>query len=190
MRRAAGFTYMTILFIVAIMGVGLALVGEVWHTAATREKEAELLFVGNQYRRAIERYYLSGPKQYPRALEDLLRDQRKPGIERHLRRLYHDPLTGKAEWGLVKGPDGGVMGVHSLATGKPLKTTGFRVRDRELEGAATYADWKFLYSPAAQQAPLQKPGAPLPQNPPQQPGAAPTQAPLPPMQPGGAPVPR
>lgn len=174
MRRVAGFTYMTILFVVAIMGVGLALVGQVWHTAAMREKEAELLFVGNQYRKAIERYVLSGPRQYPRSLSDLLKDPRKPGTERYLRRLYLDPITGKNEWGLVKAPDGGVMGVYSLAPGKPLKTTGFRIRDRELEGATTYLDWKFVYTPAAQPAVAQKP---QPQS-----GAPPAKIPLQPQQ--------
>ena len=116
------------------MGVGLALTGEVWHTAAAREREAELLYVGHQYRKAIERYYLSGPRQYPRTLEDLLKDPRKPGTERYLRRLYPDPLTGKDEWGIVKGPDGGVMGVYSLSEEQPLKSANFRLRDREFEG--------------------------------------------------------
>ena len=55
--------------------------------------EAELLYGGNQYRRAIERYYVSGPRQFPRALEDLLKDPRKPGTERYLRKLYIDPLS-------------------------------------------------------------------------------------------------
>ena len=36
-RRAAGFTYLSILFIVAIMGAGLALVSEVWHSAVLRD---------------------------------------------------------------------------------------------------------------------------------------------------------
>ena len=44
---------------------------------------------------------------------------------RHLRRLYRDPLTGSADWGVVKGPDGGVIGVYSQAPGKPLKQDGF-----------------------------------------------------------------
>ena len=148
--RCSGFTYLTVLFVVAIMGAGLALVGEVWHTAAVREKEAELLFVGYQYRKAIERYYLSGPRQYPRSLADLLRDPRKPGTERYLRQLYPDPITGKAEWGLVKAPDGGVMGVHSLSDGKPFKTASFRPRDAVFEGAAKYSDWNFVYTPPAQ----------------------------------------
>ncbi|MGH8701066.1 MAG: type II secretion system protein [Burkholderiales bacterium] len=150
MRGAAGFTYLTVLFVVAIMGVGLALTGEVWHTAAVREKEAELLFIGNQYRKAIERYYLSGPRLYPRELSHLLKDPRKPATERYLRRLYADPLTGKEEWGIVKAPDGGVMGVHSLSENKPLKSANFHPRDRALAGAAKYSDWKFVYTPAAQ----------------------------------------
>lgn len=156
--RAAGFTYLTVLFVVAIMGAGLALTGEVWHTAAMRDREAELLFAGNQYRKAIERYYLSGPGQYPRTLGDLLQDPRKPVTERYLRRLYPDPLTGSDEWGIIKAPDGGVMGVHSLAVGKPLKSANFRVRDKALERAASYADWKFVCLPAAQPAPKPQPG--------------------------------
>ena len=43
---------------------------------------AELLHVGNEYRKAIERYYLSGPRQYPRTLADLLMDPRQPGTAR------------------------------------------------------------------------------------------------------------
>ena len=51
--RHAGFTYVGLLIAVAVLGVGLAAVGQVWSTAAAREKERELLFVGNQYRAAI-----------------------------------------------------------------------------------------------------------------------------------------
>jgi type II secretory pathway pseudopilin PulG len=167
-RAERGFTYLTILFVIAFMGIGLALTGEVWHTVALRDKEAQLLYTGNQYRRAIERYYLGGPRQYPRTLEDLLKDPRKPNTERYLRKLYPDPLTGSAEWGLVKAPDGGIMGVYSLSELQPMKSAGFDFRNRLFEGAAKYADWKFVYDPAAQQVPLpgtQRPGAPLPQSP-------------------------
>lgn len=157
------------------MGAGLALVGEVWHTAAMREREAELLYAGNQYRRAIERYYLSGPRQYPRSLSDLLKDPRKPGTERYLRQLYPEPITGKSEWGIVKASDGGIMGVYSVSSDKPLKTAGFHIRNRAFEGAASYSDWKFVYMPPSAQKPaqqqLQQPGAPVQQAPQQQPGA-------------------
>jgi type II secretory pathway pseudopilin PulG len=154
--RSRGFTYLTVLFVVAIMGAGLALVSEVWHTASMHEKEVELLFAGNQYRKAIERYCLSGAGQYPRSLEDLLRDARKPDTVRHLRRMYPDPMTGTSEWGIVRAPDGGIMGVRTTSNDKPFKTAGFRLRDRAFEGAAKYSDWIFAYSPTGQPA-TQKP---------------------------------
>lgn len=159
-RRTAGFTYLTALFIIAIMGGGLALVGQVWHTAALREREAELLQIGSEYRKAIERYYLAGPRQYPRNLTDLLKDPRQPGTVRYLRKLYPDPITGAEEWGLVKGPDGGIAGVHSLSDNAPLKSAGFAVRDKEFEATTKYSDWKFIYSPIVApgaQAPPPKP---------------------------------
>lgn len=154
-----GFTYLTVLFIVAILMAGLALVGEMWETAAKREREAELLFVGNQYRRAIARYYEGTPggvKRYPRTLEELLKDPRQPSTRRYLRQLYPDPFGGK-DWGIVKAPDGGVAGVYSLSEEKPLKTGNFKLRDAGFEAAQRYADWKFTYSPGATPQPAPKP---------------------------------
>jgi type II secretory pathway pseudopilin PulG len=151
MLRAKGFTYLTALFVVAILAGGLALAGTVWEQQAAREREAELLFIGHQYRRAIGLYYDSTPgtvKRYPRALEDLLKDPRQPATQRYLRKLYPDPLGGK-EWGVVKGSDGGVAGVYSLSDAKPIKVAGFKVRDAAFEGAQKYADWKFMHTPAA-----------------------------------------
>ena len=174
MNRCGGFTYLTALFIVALMGAGFAAVGTMWQTASQRDKESELLFVGNQYRRAIERYYLAGPKRYPRSLEELVKDSRTPATQRHIRRIFPDPITGTAEWGIVKAPDGGIMGVYSRSEEVPLKRTNFKVRDRDFEPAKTYADWKFVYTPATQ--PTTKP--PPPASAPPQPGpAAPTPAP-------------
>jgi type II secretory pathway pseudopilin PulG len=159
MVKQRGFTYLTVMFIIAILLGGLAIVGEVWETSARREKEAELLFVGNQYRRAIGLFYQATPgpaKRYPRSLEELIKDPRLPGTERHLRKLYPDPITGK-EWVPIKGPDGGVQGVHSPSEEAPLKIAGFRVRDASLEGAAKYADWKFIHTPPAAAKPAAKP---------------------------------
>jgi type II secretory pathway pseudopilin PulG len=156
-RRPKGFTYLAVLFAVAILSGGLALAGEMWETSAQREREAELLFVGNQYRMAIQRYFLSGPqRQYPRSLEDLLKDPRRPGTERYLRRLYPDPITGK-EWALVKAPDGGILGVHSPSEAKPFKLGGFKARDAAFEGAQKYSDWKFIVQPTGPTPPSARP---------------------------------
>ena len=145
-RASRGFTYLIALFVVALMAAGYATLGEMWHTASLREKEADLLYAGNQYRRAIERYHSIG-KRYPRTLEELLKDPRAPATLRHIRQLYPDPVTGSSEWALVKAPDGGIMGVHSRSESPPLKRASFKLRDREFEAAKTYADWKFVFSP-------------------------------------------
>lgn len=145
--RGRGFTYLTALFLVALMGLALAATGEVWQISAQREKEIELLFVGKQYRKAIELYVKSslGVARYPRQLEDLLKDPRKPETQRYLRRLYADPVTGKNEWGLVRAADGGIAGVFSLSEDTPLKVSGFRPEDAVLAGRTKYMDWKFEY---------------------------------------------
>lgn len=147
--RQLGFTYLAVLFIVAVLTTGLALVGDVWDTAAKREKEAELLFIGNEYRNAIGRYYEATPggvKRYPPALEDLLKDPRQPSTQRYLRKPYADPFGGK-EWGVLRAPDGGIAGIYSLSTETPLKSGNFKQRDAGFEEAQHYFDWQFIYSP-------------------------------------------
>ncbi len=152
-RRQGGFTYVAMLVAVAVIGVGLAATGLVWSQSRQREKEQELLFVGDQIRQAIGRYYHGTPgpaKRYPQALEDLLADKRYPNPERYLRRIYTDPMTGKAEWGLMQAPEGGIMGVYSLSNGAPIKQAGFQDKDRTSQGATTYYEWRFFYeAPAA-----------------------------------------
>lgn len=150
-----GFTYIGLMVLVAIMGVVLAATGAVWHTAQKREKERELLFVGDQFRRALNLYYLHTPgnaRRYPLSLEDLLKDPRYPGIKRYLRRIYADPVTGSTEWGLVKGPAGEIFGVYSQSKDEPLKKANFSRVDRNFEGRTRYSDWVFM--PESGQSPL------------------------------------
>ena len=64
-----GFTFIGILMVIAISGIGLAGIGIVWHQDTQRENEKELLFIGEQYHQAIVSYYESSPsgvKQYPK----------------------------------------------------------------------------------------------------------------------------
>ena len=149
MVKQQGFTYLTVMFVVAILLGGLALVGETWETSARREKETELLFLGNQYRRAIGLFYEATPgvvKRYPRELVDLVKDPRQPSTQRYLRKLFPDPMTGK-EWTIIRGADGGIQGVSSASDEVPLKIAGFRVRDASFEGGQKYSDWKFIHAP-------------------------------------------
>jgi type II secretory pathway pseudopilin PulG len=147
--RASGFTYAGILIAVALVGVSLAVTGEVWQTTVQRERERELLFVGDEFRRAITQYYESTPgtgKQFPKSLDDLVRDNRYPTTRRYLRKVYADPMTGQREWGLVKGPGDGIMGVHSLSKKMPLKRANFPPEYASFDRAESYAAWLFAYS--------------------------------------------
>ena len=43
---------------------------------------------------------------------------------------------------------GGTMGIYSLAQGAPLKQGQFADRDRSLQEAPTYGEWRFFHEPA------------------------------------------
>jgi len=117
-----------------------------------REKEEELLFRGDQYRTAIERYYLAPPgKVYPQNIEDLLKDNRTPVGKRHLRKQFKDPVTGE-DFVLIRDKDKGnrIVGVQSSSTKKPLRQANFPDQYASFKGAETYGAWKFVFTPPQQ----------------------------------------
>lgn len=152
-RLQDGFTLLGLLFLVAGLGVAMAALGTVWHSAAQREKERDLLFIGNQYRRAIESFWnvplpVGTVRRLPRNFNELLSDPRFPTTVRHLRRIYRDPMTGGGEWGLLKEPDGSISGVYSQSTGKPFKRAGFAAVYAHFQDAQSYRDWVFRFDVA------------------------------------------
>ena len=52
------------------------------------------------------------------------------------------------ELSLVEAPQGGIMGVYSRSEEQPVKSGAFAVRDAALEGAKTYAEWRFAHVPS------------------------------------------
>jgi type II secretory pathway pseudopilin PulG len=145
--REAGFTYLGLLVLVAVIGILLAGAGQVASTVAQREREAQLLWVGHEYRAAIGRYWLQR-RAYPQALEDLLGAAPDAPLQvRYIRRLYRDPMTNSADWVLVAAPDGGILGVASRSTRQPLKTGHFDPADEGFKDAKTYGDWQFTFVP-------------------------------------------
>jgi type II secretory pathway pseudopilin PulG len=157
----SGFTYLYVLMLIALIGMGLATAGTLWRTDAQRAREAELLFVGNQYRQAIKSYYELDPAQprLPQSIDNLLEDNRRPNIVRHLRRAYRDPLTG-GELAPIHAPDSrDIVGVVSQATARPFKIAGFLPENAAFSGTASYADWRFVFSPPPQ------PTQPVPKQP-------------------------
>lgn len=151
-REECGFTYLALLFAIALMGVLLAAAGTEWKTVSRRDKEEQLLATGDEIRVAIGRYFLESPtglRQFPRKLEDLLDDRRGLKPEHWLRHLYPDPLTGSTDWELITSPDGGVMGVASRGQGVPIKRVSFGDRyERDFKDKDCYCEWKFVFKPA------------------------------------------
>ena len=147
-RATAGFALLWVLLLVALLSLGLTAAVKVEATAVQREKERALLAVGRQFRSAIASYYesqLAGrTREYPASLEDLLKDNRVPGVRRHLRQVFVDPMTGKAEWGLVM-VGGRIAGVRSLSEDVPIKQAGFEPEDMGFAGKQKLSEWAFTY---------------------------------------------
>jgi len=187
--RQAGFTYLGLIIFVTIIGlVGAATlkIGALLQRAAAEE---ELLDIGAAFSAALDSYAAATPQgasPYPPSLKELLKDPRVPGVRRHLRKIFVDPLTGKAEWGVVYLGDGttGVVAVHSLSTARPLKVANFDSRFAGLDNADTISAWRFkARDPALGQGPGQMQPAPRPGAP-----AAPSAQPVPPGLPAAAPA--
>ena len=110
-----GFSYLLLLFAVAALGIAAAGSALMWTTLSQTERERELLFIGGEFSRALQRYYDASPaepKAYPARLEDLLEDKRHQVPMRHLRKIYVDPMTNNRDWGLVMS-QGQIRAVHS-----------------------------------------------------------------------------
>lgn len=162
MRSQKGFSYVIVMFLVAAVSIVSVRAMENTMTTLRREKEAELLYVGQIYLNAIRSYYENSPgtaKQYPvkgttDAFDALIFDGRNTKSIRHLRKRFRDPITGSRDWGVVY--DGAaVIGVYSTSTQKPIKRDGFSEQLASFKDAATYADWRFIYRPPV-------PGQPVP----------------------------
>jgi type II secretory pathway pseudopilin PulG len=151
-RRArtaqGGFAYLALLISIAIIGVAAAGTIELGAIYQRRVAEKELLYVGGEFQRALLDYAettpLGQPTQ-PRTLDELLLDPRDPNPVRHLRKLYADPMTGKADWVLVKGLDGQrIIGIHSASTAHPIQIAHFPKEFQGFEKRKRYTEWVFV----------------------------------------------
>lgn len=159
---AAGFTYLVLLFGLAIGGAGLAALGTQWQQAAQREREAELLFRGLQLRDALQRFHDQSPDgqaTLPQTLEELLVDSRRPDPRHHLRQRYADPFTGAADWMLLRRSDGAIVGLHSRSD-RPLLMQALPPGVLPAPGRMApwqARDWRFQIEVRRQAAPRTRP---------------------------------
>jgi type II secretory pathway pseudopilin PulG len=95
-RRVAqpdGYAMAALLVAMSVMAVFLSIALPSWYTMAKREREAELVFRGQQYARAVTLFQRKMAGAYPPNLDILLN-------QKFLRKKYKDPITG-ADFQLV-----------------------------------------------------------------------------------------
>jgi type II secretory pathway pseudopilin PulG len=98
-----GYAMAALLVGIAVMMLLMAVAMPVWRTQAQREKEAELVFRGEQIARGINLYTRKmGGGNFPPNIDVLVQG-------RFLRKKYKDPMTESGEWDLILA-GGGVPG--------------------------------------------------------------------------------
>lgn len=159
-RSEAGFSYLFALFAIVLVGLSMMGANKQWTTMMQREREAELLFRGHQFRRAIASYVESvpGARQYPLRVEDLVKDPRNS--KRHLRTAYLDPITGQPFSTIPC--KGRIKGVFSSSDAQTVKHDNFPPEYEQFRSAAIYREWVFQYEPGAPGAQPLPPGQKAP----------------------------
>jgi type II secretory pathway pseudopilin PulG len=90
-----GYAMAALLVSIGVLMVIMAVAMPVWRTQAQREKEAELIFRGEQYARAVNLYTRKmGPGNFPPSIDVLVQ-------QRFLRKKYKDPMTPDGEFEII-----------------------------------------------------------------------------------------
>jgi type II secretory pathway pseudopilin PulG len=152
-NRSRGFAYILLLVTIAVISAIAASSLQIGTQITRRDAEQALQVVGGEFEQALYSYANATPNNKspninsgakgPRTLAELLKDTRFAGVKRHLRQLHADPLTGLNEWGIITDKAGFILGIYSLALGKPIKQTGFASLHSNFEDAIGYERWIF-----------------------------------------------
>ena len=104
-RQDAGFSLAALIFFAAAASIVAAAAVPAYQMQAKREREKELMFRGQEYTRAIQKYQRKFGL-YPSSVDQLVQTN---GL-RFLRKPYKDPITGK-DFRLIRlNPDGSLAG--------------------------------------------------------------------------------
>ncbi|MEE9235900.1 MAG: hypothetical protein V3U28_10725 [Candidatus Acidoferrales bacterium] len=174
-RGEAGFALLAVLLLAALLLISLSAAVPRVLTQGRREKETELIFRGEQYRRAIGFFYKQFGR-YPNSMEELLETNDRA----FLRREWPDPMTLEGEWRLIRAaPNGEFIGsVHRGRKDEEseeeqfegdiedLPIAGVASRSREYairvyDGYQYYNEWEFIFDPLTEAIEgLPQPGPP------------------------------
>jgi type II secretory pathway pseudopilin PulG len=169
-----GYAMAALLVMLAVMSILMTALLPAWRFQAKREKELELIFRGEQYVKAIERYERKmGPGMRPPSIDVLVQ-------QRFLRKKYKDPMTEDGEFQPIyigannpTSPTPGGRGQRGLpgptqpTPGQPSVGSGFSGGQpgmggilgvvskskessiRTYKGGTRYNEWRFIFAGAA-----------------------------------------
>lgn len=111
-----GFTLVELLITISIMSILALAIRPAYSDVVLKTREAALKKNLYLIREALDSYYLDNRDSdnrniYPMTLEELVL-----GRNQYLRYIPEDPITGKEEWYLIYGEEGGIYDIRSLAT--------------------------------------------------------------------------
>ena len=170
-RDSKGYALLAVVFMAALVALSLSVAMPSAWTRGRREMEVELLFRGNQYKRAIGLFFRKHSR-FPMKIEELLCTNDRS----YLRKEWPDPMTRSGEWRLLRlGPGGRIIGSSKSPkrtgplggsgtvgssrpvsrgadspTTQPIVGVASRSRDhsfRVFDGQETYYDWEFIFDP-------------------------------------------
>lgn len=101
---ASGYALVTLMIMVAVLLISLTAALPSIYQEGQREREAETLFRGQQYARAIYLFYRQFGR-YPTSVKDLL----NTSGARFLREPYRDPLSRDGRWRFIHAVNGGIL---------------------------------------------------------------------------------
>src|SRR5207247_2109666 len=149
-RRDAGFSLAALIFFATAASILAAAAVPAYQMQAKREREKELIFRGEEYTRAIQKYQRKFGVN-PGSIDQLVQTN---GL-RFLRRAYKDPITGK-DFRLIRiNPDGSLSGSKLFAQNvNPQSLFG----NTQIFGQQPGAQQPGAQQPGVQQPGMQQPG--------------------------------
>jgi len=95
-RKDSGYMLLFLMIAVAVLTIMMLGVARNYRRGIIRDREVEMMHRGDQYSRAIKRYYKKNGT-YPTSIEQL----EKANNIRYLRKRYKDPMSPDGAWKLV-----------------------------------------------------------------------------------------
>ncbi len=88
---------MMVMFMAAVMIIGAVTINLTWLTQGKRQREAEMIWRGDQYKRGVRLYYHKLGK-FPQTMDDLTKGN---GSIHFMRKAYKDPTTPDGNWRMI-----------------------------------------------------------------------------------------